>query len=139
MPINRMSSETSGYIVLCRFLLRVRKDLLRVAKLHHLPHIEKRRLITDTCSLLHIVRHNHNGIPFFQLVYQLFHLCRRNRVERRSRFVHQQHRRRYSHCACDTKTLLLSAGQGKSRFFQFVLHFIPKRGDPSGSPPPADG
>ena len=83
---------------------------LCIAKLHHLPHIEKCRLITDTGGLLHVVRHNHNGIPFFQFMNQFFHLCRRNRVECRSRLVHQQHRRRYSHRTGDTKALLLSAG-----------------------------
>ena len=76
-PKNHRLPESSGNIILGGFFLRIRKDLLCIAKLHHLSHIEKCRLITDTGGLLHVVRHNHNGIPFFQFMNQFFHLCRR--------------------------------------------------------------
>ena len=57
---------------------------------------------------------------------QLLHFRRRNRIERRRRFIHQQYRRRDSHRTGDTKTLLLSAGQCISRFLQLIFHLIPK-------------
>ena len=63
---------------------------------------------------------------------QLFYLGCRDRVQCRSRFIHKQNRRRYSHGTGYAQPLLLTTGQGKRRLFQLILHLIPQCGSFQG-------
>ena len=52
--------KTSRYVILGSLFLRIGEYLFRLIELHHFSHIEKRRLITDTGRLLHIMRNDYN-------------------------------------------------------------------------------
>mgnify|MGYP000192968516 CR=1 FL=1 len=57
------SAEPSADIILCAFILRMGKDLLRIAEFHHFSHEEKSEIVRNTGSLLHIVG-NHDDRQF---------------------------------------------------------------------------
>ena len=57
------SAEPSADIILCAFILRMGKDLLRITEFHHFSHKEKGEVVRDTGSLLHIVSDNVLNLP----------------------------------------------------------------------------
>ncbi len=89
--------------------------------------MEERGFLRHTRRLLHGVGHDHHAETFAQLVNQLFNLCRRNRIQRRTGFIHQQDFRFCRYCTRNAQTLLLSTGQAGSRRIQAIFHLIPDR------------
>ena len=104
----------------------MREDFLGRIEFNHLSQVEESRLVAYTGRLLHAVCHDDDRSLVAQLADEFFNLGGRNWVEGRSWFVHQQNRRFYCHGAGNAETLLLTAGEGVGRFFQFVLHFFPQ-------------
>ena len=136
---NNPLPETSRDVVLRLHLIGIRKYLPGISKLHHPPHIEESRIITDTRCLLHVVGDDDDSVLLLQLVDKLFHLGGGDGVEGGCRLVHQQDRRRHRHGTGYAEALLLTAGEGVGGDFQLVLHLVPKGRRLSGFLPPADG
>ena len=96
---NRRSAETTGDVALGLFVLRIVEhgggvgEVLQVARLTHGLQVEEARVVGDTRGLLHVMRHDHDGVVVLQLVDQILHGQRRDRVERGARLVHEQHLR----------------------------------------------
>ena len=65
---NNPLPEASRDVVLRLHLIGIRKYLPGISKLHHLPHIEESRIITDTCCLLHVVGDDDDSVLLLQLV-----------------------------------------------------------------------
>src|SRR5437867_1382438 len=115
------STESSGHVIFGLFLRRVGEDLARRIELDQLTQIEKGRVIGDARGLLHVVGHDNDGELFFQFEDQVLDLGRVNRVERRSRFVHEQHFRLYGQGAHNAKPLLLAARETQGRCVEAVF------------------
>ena len=64
-------TEPSCNIILCTHITWCGKHLFGIIKLNQLAHIKERCFIANTCSLLHIVRYNNQGIILFKLMKQL--------------------------------------------------------------------
>src|SRR3546814_12179711 len=70
-----------------------------------------RREVGRARSLLHVVGDDRDRVIGLELIDQLFDLGGRDRIERRSRFVQQQHVRAHGDRTGDAQALLLSTGQ----------------------------
>src|SRR5690606_6201146 len=86
------STKSSCNIVLCLFHFWVGKYFFGFTVLDQLAHIEECGPVADPPCLLHVVRHDDDGIVVFQLVDQLFYFSSRNRIQGRCRFIHQDGR-----------------------------------------------
>ncbi len=75
------------------------------------PLKKERRAISDTGSLLHIVRHNHNGVLLFELVDQIFDLQRGDWVERGAGSSMSKYCRLHREGPGNAQPLLLPAGE----------------------------
>ena len=62
-------------------------------------------------GLLHVVGHDHDREVLLEFLDQLLDAAGGDRVQRRGRFVQQQHFRLQRHRAGDAQALLLAAGQ----------------------------
>lgn len=102
-------SEFSGDIIMCFLMIRLRKYFARIAPLHQFAHIEKRGLIRDPRSLLHVMSHNDDCILFFQCQNQLFYFPRGHGIKSGRRFIHQKDVRFGGERPCDAQPLLLTA------------------------------
>ena len=71
------------------------------------------------------MRDDDDGIFFLQFQGQVFDFLRRNRVQRRRRFVHEDDRRTGCQSPGNAEALLLAAGEAEGTFLEAVLHFIP--------------
>jgi hypothetical protein len=89
--------------------------------------MEERGLLADARRLLHRVGDDHHGKLAAQLVDQFLDLRRRDRVQRRTGFVHQQHFGRGRDCPRDAQALLLAARQAGAGGVQTVLDLVPQR------------
>ena len=114
-------AKAARYIILSSLSLRIGEYLFRLVELHHFAQIKESSLVAHASRLLHIMRDDNNRIVLFQFMNQFLYFCRRDRVERRRRLVHQQYRRRHRHRAGNAKTLLLTAGQCISRLLSASL------------------
>ena len=81
--------------------------------------------ISDALGLLQVVRDNGDGEAFLEFLHQFLDFARRNRIERRAGFVHQEHFGLRGNGASDAQTLLLSARERQTAAVQFVLDLIP--------------
>ena len=88
--------------------------------------------IRHALRLLHVVGDDRDCVPLLQFLHQLLDPMGRDRIERRARLVHQQHRRFGGDRARDTEALLLAAGQGEAAGMQLVSHLVPQRGVTEG-------
>jgi hypothetical protein len=82
--------------------------------------------VGDARGLLHVVGHDRDRVVLLQFLDQLLDAAGRNRIERRSRLVEQQHVRLQCDGAGDAQSLLLAAGQAQGALAQLVLHFVPQ-------------
>ena len=87
------------------------KDFLGISVFHHFAQIEEGCFVADAGCLLHAVRDDNNGRLLAEFADQLLDLGRRNRIQGRRRFVHQQDRWLDGHGTGNTQSLLLSAGE----------------------------
>src|ERR1700682_3084941 len=83
--------------------------------------------------LLHVVRHDDDGVRVRDLSNELFDLEGRNWVQRRARLVHQQQRRIDRDGTSDAEPLLLTAGEADGRLVETVLDFVPQLGAAQGA------
>src|SRR4029077_17572343 len=112
----------------------------RVAILHEIAgsptgagiYIKKAGFIGHTLRLLQIVSDNRDGVTFFQFQHQLFDLARRDGIQRRAGFIHQQHFGIGGNRARDTEALLLSARQRQPAVAKLILDFVPQHGPLQG-------
>ena len=88
---------------------------------------EERGHVGDACSLLHVVRDDHDRVVVLELVHQVLDARGRDRIERRSRLVHQDHVRLDGERARDAEALLLAAGEPERVVLEPVLHLVPER------------
>ena len=104
------------------------KDFFRLIELDHLSQQEEAGKLGDPRRLLHVVGHDHNGIPFFKLKDQLFYFAGGDWIERRARLVHEQDFRFDRQRPRDAKPLLLPTRETRAGFLvDVVLHFLPQR------------
>src|SRR4030042_4684893 len=101
------------------------KDLIRPIELDDLSQIHERRIIRDTCSLLHIVSNNDNGHLFFELPDEFFNLCCSRGIKGGGRFIEQEDLGIGCQGPRDTEALLLSAGKIEREVIYPVFHLIP--------------
>ena len=111
-----------------RFRLGLVEHVVRLAEFDELAEIHERGVIGDAHRLLHIVGDDRDGVAAGQFVDQLLDLRRRDRIERRTRFVEQNDLRLHRDAARDAEALLLSAGQAETARVKLVLHLVPKSG-----------
>src|SRR5918999_119793 len=124
------SSETTGDIILGLALDWSGEKRSGLAKLDQFAQIEKSGVVGNPGRLLHIMGNNDNGESVLQLVDQFFYFSGGNRVESRTRLVHQQHLGFDRQSTGNTQSLLLAAGQIGSAFVQAVFNLIPQRRTP---------
>src|SRR5215213_1939209 len=124
------SAVAAGDIILRALLPRVREDRRRLAVFHQLPEVEERRPLRHARCLLHVMSNDRDRIAAAKLVDQLLDLRRRDRVERRAGFVHQNDFRIHSNRASDAQALLLPARQRGAAFLKAVLDLFPQAGTP---------
>src|SRR5439155_9613846 len=84
-------------------------------------NIEESRVIGDAPGLLHVMGDRHDGVFSFQLRDQLLDLRGSDGIERRTRFIHQDHFGFHSERAGNTQSLLLATGETCARLVQIVL------------------
>src|SRR5262249_28158926 len=75
------SSESSGYIVFRFPICRRSEKSLGLAELYQTAVQKKAGFIGHARSLLHIVRHDDDGVVALELIDQFFDLRRRNRIQ----------------------------------------------------------
>src|SRR5438067_162875 len=114
-------SEPACDVVFRLLVRRLGEDFFGLAELDHLAQQEEAGKFSDTRSLLHVVGHNYDGIPFFELKDQLFNLTGGDGIERRAGFVHEQNLGLNGQGAGDAETLLLSAGEAGSGFLMELV------------------
>ena len=119
-------SDLAGEVLFGPFVFRCGEQGLRAAGFDQLAEVHKQRVVRDPRRLRHIVRYDNDRELFFQFEHQLFDAVRRDRVERRGRFVHQQHFGFQRDRAGDAQPLLLSAGEESSFAEQRIAHFAPE-------------
>ena len=122
------TSEPACNVVFRPLVRRLGKDLFRLVELNHFTQQEKSCEFGHARRLLHIMGHNYDGIPFFELKDQLFNLSRRNgsRAEQGSSISSTSGctaRLRAMHSRCCWPPDRLAAG-----FVQVILHFFPETG-----------
>src|SRR3989337_2457150 len=94
--IERLLPEPAGDVVLGELVLRPGEDLLGGRHLDQVagsigPHREEGGHVRDAGSLLHVVRHNHDGVVLLQLLHELLDAQRGQWVEGAARLVHEDH------------------------------------------------
>src|SRR5215469_10883024 len=121
-------SEPAGDVIFGLLIRGLGEDLFRLVEFDQLAQQEEAGEFRDACRLLHIVRHDYDGIPLFELKDQLFDLSCRDWIERRAGLVHQQHFGFHRQGSRDAKTLLLTARETRARFLvQMIFGLIPQR------------
>src|SRR6202171_198061 len=125
--------EAAGDVILGPAVFRTIEDVVCRTELDHLAgpllvHQHEGGEVGGTGGLLHVVRHDHDRIPLFQFLHELFDAQRRNRVERRSRLVHQDHLGLDCERARQAQPLLLAAGKIEGGASQPIFHLVPQPG-----------
>src|SRR6516162_1652341 len=121
-------SEPAGDVVLGELLTRAREHAPRVVVLDQAALHEERGAIRDAGGLLHVVRHDHDGIAAFELQHQLLDAGRGGGVQRRCGLVHEQHLGLDGEAARDAQPLLLPARELECGALEPILHLVPQCG-----------
>src|ERR1700677_709407 len=121
------STEPAGDVILRASIARRREDLVGVVEFDQLAEIHEGGLVGDARGLLHIVGDDRDGVVLRQLLDQLLDLGGRNRIERRTGLVEQDHLGPHRDGAGDAEPLLLAAGQAEAAGVQLVLDLVPQR------------
>ena len=80
---------------------------MSLAVFHQFSKKHEPRPLRNARRLLHVVRYDDDRVILFEFEHELFDPLGRDRVQRRTRFVHQHDVRRDGYEARDTKSLLL--------------------------------
>ena len=89
---------------------------------------EERRHVRDSRCLLHVVRHDHDGVLTLEIVHQVLDARRRDGVEGGCRLVHEQDVGLDGEAARDAEPLLLAAREAESTVLETVLDLVPESG-----------
>ena len=89
---------------------------------------EERGLVRDAAGLLHVVRDDDDGVAILELAHQVLDARGGDRVQGRSRLIHEQHVGLHGEQARDAQPLLLAAREAHGGFLQPVVHLVPQRG-----------
>ena len=111
-----------------RLVAWVGEDLVRRGDLDQLAAQHERGRVGDPRRLLHVVGDDRDRHPLLQLRDQLLDAQRRNRVERRTGLVHQQHLGVDGKRPRDAEPLLLAPREAGPRLSQAVLDLVPEAG-----------
>src|SRR3954463_6082393 len=121
------SAETAGDVVLGPSIARRGEDPVGVVELDQFAEIHEGGLVGDARRLLHVVGDDGDGVILRQFADQFLDLGGRDRVQRRTGFVEQDHLGPHGNRAGDAEPLLLAAGQRQSAGVQLVLDLVPQR------------
>src|SRR2546426_1896850 len=119
-------AKPSGDVVLSDSLSRIREDLVRSVIFDQPSHHEEGGPLGDAGGLLHIVRHDHDRVRGLELPDQLLDFLGRDRVERGSRFVHEQNLRLDRERTGDAEALLLAARERQGGRAEPVFYLFPE-------------
>src|SRR2546425_2846001 len=119
--------EPPGDVIFGPRVARVGEERAGHPELHQLPEKEEAGRLRDPGGLLHVVRDDHDRQVLAELEDQLLDLRRRDGIERRARFVHQQPLGPHGQRPGDAEALLLAAGEARPRPVEPVLHLVPER------------
>ena len=72
--------------------------------------------------------HDHDGEALLEFVHRFLDLQSGDRIQSRTRFIHQDHFRLDGDRACNAEALLLTTREGITTFIQLVLAFVPDSG-----------
>src|SRR5690606_24837288 len=125
-------AEPAADVILGPFVLWIRKQTFCLSELHQLtrhPLVREHEggVVGDSRCLLHIMRHDHDRVVLYEFPHQVLDFQRRDRIERRTRLIHQDDVRFVRNRTCDTQALLLPTRKCKPRLLQVVLHLFPQR------------
>src|SRR3954452_23064903 len=126
-PMSRLLAEPAGDVILRAPVGRRREDLAGVVELDQLAEIHEGGLVGDARRLLHVVGDDSDRVILGQLLDQLLDLGGRDRVERRTGFVEQDHLGPHRDGAGDAEALLLAAGERQAGGVELVLDLVPQR------------
>src|SRR6202161_321510 len=121
------STEPAGDVILRASIARRREYLVGVVEFDQLAEIHEGGLVGDARGLLHVVGDDRNRVVLRQFLDQFLDLGGRDRIERRTGLVEQDHLGEHRHGARDAKPLLLATGQAEAGGVQLVLDLVPQR------------
>src|ERR1700719_2185064 len=121
------SAEPAGDVVLGASIARRCEYLVGLVELDQVAKIHEGGLVGDPRGLLHVMRDDGDGVVLRQFLDQFLDLGGRDRVQRRTRLVEQDHLGPHRNGAGDAKPLLLAAGQAQARGVELVLDLVPQR------------
>src|SRR4029079_2354462 len=88
-PLRSRSAEPAGDVGLRALVVGGGEDVLSRAELDQLAEIHEGGEVRDARRLLHVMRHDDDGVVLLELVDQLLDLGGRDRIERRTGLVEQ--------------------------------------------------
>ena len=80
--MSKASPESTRDVILGPFISGVPEQIFGHAKFHEFPQQHEPRIVRYTGRLLHIMRHDDNSVPLFEVEHQLFDLRGGDRVQR---------------------------------------------------------
>src|SRR5882757_1678374 len=98
-------TESPSDVVLGQAMTGVREDLVGLTHFDQVTHVEVRGSLRHAGSLLHGVGDDDNRVLRAQLIDEVFDARGSDRVERRTRLVHQYHFGLNGNRTCDAQTL----------------------------------
>ncbi len=101
-------SRSGRDVILRAPILRDVKILVVSSNSTSSPRYMNAVLSDTTRRLLHVMRHDGDGVVFFQFLDQFFDLCGRDRIERRARLIEQNDFGANRDGARDAQALLLT-------------------------------
>src|SRR5690348_1504123 len=84
MTVSGVSAETSGDVGFGLGTGRVHEQVSRFTEFDQLSHVEERGFVGAARGLLHIMRDDHNGVTFAQILDELLDFRGRDRIECRA-------------------------------------------------------
>src|SRR5260221_10558893 len=127
IPVLR-SAIAAGNIVACPLFMRIGENLAGLPEFDQLAQVEESGPLRHAGRLLHVVGDNDDGEPLAQLMNQLLDLGRRDRIQRRGRFVQQKDLGTDRDGAGNAQALLLAARQRQGAVVELVLDLFPQCG-----------
>ena len=122
------STETARNVIFRLFLARAHEDGSGFIEFDELAQIHERGEVGYPRGLLHVVRHDGDGVIAFQFVDEFFDFGGGNGVQRRGRLVQQYDFWLDCNRPRNAQTLLLSTGKRQAVLLQFVLDLAPQCG-----------
>src|SRR5262249_2370653 len=87
LPYNSLT-KSAGNIILRALHAWVGENFRGRTELDQSAEVKEAGVLGNASSLVHVVRHSHDGVLGSQFLNQLLNFCGRNRIERRTGFVH---------------------------------------------------